>query len=62
LSQQRAGDIDAARATYQNRVVELDDNGRIPTVRMFWDLKPSNGWENHHVNAPSPKKTFTPNP
>jgi len=31
----------------------------IPTVRMFWDQKPSNGWENHHVNAPLSKKVPT---
>jgi DNA-binding beta-propeller fold protein YncE len=34
----------------------------MPTRRMFWDQKPSNGWENHHSNAPLPKKTSTPIP
>lgn len=34
----------------------------IPSVRMFWDKKPSNGWENHHANAPLPKKASTPLP
>lgn len=28
----------------------------IPTVRKFWDEKPSNGWESHHKNAPLPRK------
>jgi DNA-binding beta-propeller fold protein YncE len=28
----------------------------LPTVRKFWDQKPSNGWESHHANAPLPKK------
>ena len=27
----------------------------IPTVRMFWDSKPSTGWESHHKEAPLPK-------
>jgi DNA-binding beta-propeller fold protein YncE len=28
----------------------------IPTVRKFWDSKPSAGWDSHHPKAPLPKK------
>ncbi|MEY2539902.1 MAG: hypothetical protein QOG67_3642 [Verrucomicrobiota bacterium] len=28
----------------------------VPSVRMFWDSKPSSGWESHHAQVPLPKK------
>jgi hypothetical protein len=28
----------------------------VPTVRMFWDSKPSGGWESHHAQVALPKK------
>lgn len=34
----------------------------IPTMRMFWNQKSSNGWENHHSNVPLPKNASTPIP
>jgi DNA-binding beta-propeller fold protein YncE len=34
----------------------------IPNGRLFWDQKPSNGWESHHPKAPLPKQTSSPIP
>jgi DNA-binding beta-propeller fold protein YncE len=39
-----------------------DMSSYIPTTRLFWDQKPSNGWESHHPKAPLPKQTSSPIP